>query len=92
MPKKGMLKKQSQSPAGGCKSERRIAKLETSYLKKQSQFGEWANGRKPLIWKGLWKYAPLCGVKKQSQFAGQGLETSSTDVEIRNSRTLQRPI
>jgi len=37
-------------------------------LKKQTQFAEWAKALKPLIREGLWKYASLCGVGKQSQF------------------------
>jgi hypothetical protein len=57
---------------------------------KQSQFATWAIGHNYLIRKGLWKYAPILGVKKQSQFAGVWPETLSTKLLILKTGNLQR--
>ena len=67
----GKTKPISRPSAGNPKYEARNPKsteFAWAYLKKQSQFATCANGRKCLIWKGLYEKTPVSGAKKQSQF------------------------
>ena len=49
---------------------------------RMGQFGMWPSAHKPLSWKGLQQYAPICGSKNkanQSQLTASGWESETLD-------------